>query len=338
MMHVAWLSMKDVSTYTNKIQGWLDSLRQRWARDWSRPRDKPREAPIVPKHSISGRALVAVIAIMTFLASLTVGTVMMMIAAVSTWQSDVSREVTIQVRLVAGKDLEHSVQRAVEITRGTPGVASVQALSKDESARLLEPWLGSGVALDSLPIPRLIVVQVAPDRAPDLAALRATLAIEAPGASLDDHRGFTQRLRVMSDTAMAIGLAILALVVAATVLSVSFATHGAMATNRSTVEVLHLIGANDSYIAGQFQRHFLFLGLEGGAIGGGAAIVLFIALSFLSTRLLGQTSSDDIGVAFSGLSLSAGGYVAVIFQVLVIAVVAALVSRRVVKRTLDAVN
>ncbi len=322
----------------NEVRRGLSTAGQRLARNGSQPKDKPREAPIVPKNSISGRALVAVIAIMTFLASLTIGAVMMVIAAASSWQSDVAREVTIQVRLVAGKNIEQSVQRAIEITRATPGVASVRALSKQESGRLLEPWLGSGVSLDSLPVPRLIIVQVASDRPPDLAALRATLAAETPGASLDDHRSFIQRLRAMSDTAMAIGLAILALVFAATVLSVSFATRGAMATNRSTVEVLHLIGAKDSYIAGQFQRHFLFLGLEGGAIGGGAAIVVFIALSILSARLLGHTGSDNIGAMFGGLSLGAGGYVAVVLQVLVIAAVTALVSRRVVKRTLETVS
>lgn len=320
------------------IRRGLGTAGQRLARDWSKPKEKPREAPIVPKNSISGRALVAVIAIMTFLASLTVGAVMMVLAAASEWQSDVAREVTIQVRLVAGKDIEQSVRRAVEITQATPGVASVQPLSKEDSSRLLEPWLGSGVSLDSLPVPRLIVVQLAPDRPPDLAALREALAVGAPGANLDDHRGFIQRLRAMSDTAMAIGLAVLALVFAATVLSVSFATRGAMATNRSTVEVLHLIGAKDSYIAGQFQRHFLFLGLEGGAIGGGAAIVVFIALSFLSKRLLGHTGSGDIGAMFGGLSLGPGGYIAVILQVLVIAAVTALVSRHIVKRTLVTVS
>ena len=52
---------------------------------------------------------------------------------------------------------------------------------------------------------------------------------------------------------------------AATVLSVIFATRGAMATNRPIVEVLHFIGAKSGFIAGQFQRHFLMLGLEGGA-------------------------------------------------------------------------
>ena len=312
----------------------------RWLQQWRQwlPREKAREAAIVPKHSISGRALVSVIAIMTFLASLTLGAVMLVVAAAAEWQSDVSREVTIQVRLTAGKDLDASVQRAVEIARAAPGVAAVLPYSKEESSRLLEPWLGSGAILESLPVPRLIVVRIAPDRPPDFAALRAALAAEVPGASLDDHRSFSDRLRAMADTAIAIGLAIFSLVLAATVLSVSFATQGAMATNRSTVEVLHLIGAKDSYIAGEFQRHFLLLGLKGGAIGGGAAIALFILLGILGRSVFDQTAGEEAAAMFGGLSLGVGGYFIVLLQILVVAAVTAFASRQVVRATLRTVG
>ena len=81
-------------------------------------------------------------------------------------------------------------------------------------------------------------------------------------------------MRTMAGTAVVAGVAVLALVLAVTVLSVTFATRGTMATNRPIVEVLHYVGATDSFIAGQFQRHFLVLGFKGGAIGGGAAILL----------------------------------------------------------------
>lgn len=311
-----------------------------WLRRWRQwlPQEKAREAAIVPKLSISGRALVSVIAIMTFLASLTLGAVMLVVAAAAEWQSDVSREVTIQVRLAAGKDLDASVQRAVEIARAAPGVAAVLPYSKEESSRLLEPWLGSGAILESLPVPRLIVVRITPDRPPDFAALRAALAAEVPGASLDDHRSFSDRLRAMADTAIAIGLAIFGLVLAATVLSVSFATQGAMATNRSTVEVLHLIGAKDSYIAGEFQRHFLLLGLKGGAIGGGAAIALFLLLGVLGRSVFGQTAGAEAAAMFGGLSLGIGGYFVVFLQILVVAVVTAFASRQVVRTTLRTVG
>ena len=79
----------------------------------------------------------------------------------------------------------------------------------------------------------------------------------------------------MAGTAVVAGVAVLVLVLAVTVLSVTFATRGAMATNRPIVEVLHYVGATDGFVASQFQRHFLMLGFKGGAIGGGAAILLF---------------------------------------------------------------
>jgi cell division transport system permease protein len=322
--------MIDFKRYTDMATQWVLQMWQRL------PREKAHEAAIVPKHSISGRALVSVIAIMTFLASLTLGAVMLVVAAASDWQSDVSREVTIQV--ITGKDLDASVQRAVDIARAAPGVAEVVPYSKEESSRLLEPWLGSGAILDSLPVPRLIVVRISPDHPPDFAALRAALAAEVPGATLDDHRSFSDRLRAMADTAIAIGLAIFALVLAATVLSVSFATRGAVATNRSTVEVLHLIGAKDSYIAGEFQRHFLLLGLKGGAIGGGAAIVLFILLGMLGRSVFGHTAGDEVAAMFGGLSLGLGGYFVVFLQILVVAAVTAFASRQVVRMTLRTVG
>ncbi len=86
--------------------------------------------PIVPKHSIAGRALVAVVAIMTFLASLTTGAVMLVRSAAGDWQSEVAREVTIQVRPAAGRDIEAEVQRAVEIARALPGIAEVRPYSQ----------------------------------------------------------------------------------------------------------------------------------------------------------------------------------------------------------------
>src|SRR3954447_26314532 len=98
------------------------------------------DTPIVPKRSIAGRALVAVIAIMSFLASLTIGAVMLVRTSAVEWQSDVAREVTIQVRPVDGKNIEDEVARAVAIARNVPGVGDVRAFGKEESAGLLEPW------------------------------------------------------------------------------------------------------------------------------------------------------------------------------------------------------
>lgn len=302
-------------------------------------RDLPRfENPIVPDNTVGGRALIAVIAIMTFLAALTTGAVMLVHSAAGDWQSEVAREVTIQVRVTPGRDIETDVLRAAELARRVAGVADVRAYSRDESARLLEPWLGAGLKLDDLPVPRIVVVRLETDPAPDLTELRNALAAEVPAASLDDHRLFVERMRAMANTAVFGGLTVLALMLLATVLSVMFATRGAMVANRTVIEVLHFIGAKNGFIAGHFQRRFFRLGLQGGAIGGGCALILFALIEFASRWVLGTAAAQQFVALFGTFSIGLAGYAAVAAQVVLIAFVAALTSRATVNRTLETIR
>ena len=89
-------------------------------------------------------------------------------------------------------------------------------------------------------------------------------------------------MRAMAGTAVATGIGVLLLMLAATMLSVGFATRGAMATNKPVIEVLHFVGAKNGFIARHFQIHFLMLGLQGGAIGGAAAMALFLLAGLIS--------------------------------------------------------
>ena len=130
------------------------------------------ETPIVPQATISGRALVAVVAIMTFLASLTTGAVMLVRAAANEWQAEVAREVTIQVRPAAGRDIEAGYRQGCRRRpRGVRRRRTCGPIPRRKPARLLEPWLGTGLPLDDLPVPRIIVVRIASGAAPDLCAI-----------------------------------------------------------------------------------------------------------------------------------------------------------------------
>ena len=302
---------------------------------FSRPRF---ETPLVPRNSIAGRALIAVVAIMTFLASLTTGAVILVGQAAGEWQADVAREVTIQVVPAPGRDTDATVTKAAEIARAFPGVGDVRVFSKEESAKLLEPWLGSGLTLGDLPVPRLIVVRLASGETVDMARLNRLLIDQAPGATLDDHRGWIERMRAMAGTVVAFGIVILILMLAATVLSVTFATRGAMATNRNVIEVLHLVGAKNNFIAGNFQRHFLVMGLQGGLIGGGAAVLLFALAALIGHFTVGTAGGDQSAALFGSFSLGFFGYLAVLAQIVLSAVVTALTSRHTVNRTLEAID
>jgi cell division transport system permease protein len=294
--------------------------------------------PIVPGDSIAGRSLTAVVAIMTFLAALAAGAAILVAGAASDWQSEVGREVTIQVRPVPGRDLDADVAAAAAVMRQAAGIADVRPYTRKESAELVEPWLGSGITLSDLPIPRIIVAKLAPGAAANFNDLRKALAAQVPGATLDDHRSWIERMRTMAETAIAAGMVILALVISVTVLSVTFATRGAMATNRTTIEVLHYVGATDNFVAGQFQRHFLVLGLKGGAIGGGAAMALFGVLRAADTWLLGGPGSEQAAALFGSLAIGPAGYIAMFVVIVLMALVTAVASRRTVGHTLESIE
>jgi cell division transport system permease protein len=214
----------------------------------------------------------------------------------------------------------------------------VRPYSKEESAKLLEPWLGTGLSLTELPVPRLIVLKIAAGATPDLAQLRRVLADQVPGAMLDDHRGWIDRMRAMAGTAVGAGIGVLVLMFVATMLSVTFATRGAMATNKAVIEVLHLVGAKNGFIAKHFQQHFLILGLQGGAIGGGAAILLFAIAGVISRWFAGTAGVDQASVLFGSFSIGLAGYAALLGQVALIAMVTALTSRRTVNNTLEMID
>jgi cell division transport system permease protein len=295
-------------------------------------------SPIVPRASIAGRALVAVVAIMTFLASITTGAVLLVSASAAEWQSDVSSEITIQVRPATGRDLDRDSAAVVEAMRSQPGIVEVRPFTKEQSSKLLEPWLGSGLSFDDLPIPRVIVARVAPGTTLDLAGLRSRVTQAAPSSSVDDHRAWIERMRTMTGATVFAGIGILALVIVATIISVSFATRGAMAANRPIVEVLHFVGAGDRYIANRFQRHFLRLGLEGGLMGGGIAMLGFGFSESIAGWFSGTPVGDQFAALLGTFSLRPTGYLALAAQAVLIAAITAWASRRTLFTTLDDID
>ena len=291
-------------------------------------------APLIPRDSVAGRALVVVIAIMTFLACLTAGAALLVANASQGWRSDVLRDATIQIKPRAGDDVESLVAKAVAIATQAPDVESVHAYSKSESEKLLEPWLGAGFDLSQLPVPRVIVVRLGRQRPEDLATLRAALASAVPEADLDDHRLWASRLGAMANAVVILAAALFVLMIVAMGTAIGFATRGAVAANREIVEVLHLVGASDRFIAGEFQTHFRRLGLRGSMIGGLAAMAFFAAASALSFWWAHSPGGDEIAAMFGSFALGPNGYVALAAVCAAVTLLTGLLSREIVLRHL----
>jgi cell division transport system permease protein len=293
-----------------------------------------RRMPLIPRESVVGLALAAVIAIMTFLACLTAGGALLIGQMSQGWRSDVLREVTIQVKPVAGDDVESLVAKIGSIAAQTRGVKHVRAYSAAESGKLLQPWLGDGLDLSLLPIPRILVVDMEGAAEEDVAGLRAGLARSTPQATLSDRQIWAARIGTLANAVVVLAVAAFVLMIAAMAIAIGFATRGAVAANREIIEVLHFVGAPDRFIAREFETHFRSIGFRGALIGGISAMAFFLAAATLSLWLMDSAGGAQIAAMFGAFELGTAGYAALIVIGAAVTVLTGLVSRAIVLRHL----
>lgn len=295
-------------------------------------------SPIVPPQAIAGRTLVLVIAIMTFLAGFTIAVVSVIERAADAWASDIGREVTIEIRPLDGVAIDAEVEKAVALAQEFPGVGGARGISDAETQRLLEPWLGPGTDLSALPVPRLVIVSIDDAAAFDTKALSGAVSRDIRGGSVDDHALWVDRLSAMASSMVFAGVGLMTLMLVALILSVVFATRAAMAGNRDVIEVLHFCGAEDGFIAGQFQRRFLLFGVEGGAIGGALALLAMVIAAWAIGGSAGRPGADQIEALFGRFELPGTAYALVLALVVAVALLTALTSRLAVRRSLSALD
>jgi cell division transport system permease protein len=242
----------------------------------------------------SARFLPWVIGLMVFLAALATGAGFAIDAALIRWDEGLRGTLTVQLPPpVAGGPLaQASVDQALAVLRGTGGVTAATALDPQAEVRLLQPWLGDAVEAGQLPLPVLIDVQRAETANVDLADLTRRLADIVPGATVETHGAWLEQLfQVALLIEVAAGV-VVALIGAAAVLTVIFTTRTGLMIHRPIVDLLHLMGASDNYIARQFQWHAFRLGLRGGIIGLVPALLAFGAVKFVAAR--GGTGAADL--------------------------------------------
>lgn len=281
---------------------------------------------VVNTDSVANRALVSVIAIMTFMSVLAVGAASMVRSASQDWSTSISNEITIQIKPVSGRDVISDQAKAAEIASKFRGVEKTTALSKSESKNLLSPWLGANFDADDLPIPQLITARISRTEPIDIKSLTDALRVEVPNSVVDDHRIWRDRLEKMSNSMMGVAFFILFLFVLTMGLAVSFATRGAMASSKEIVEVLHFVGASDKFIAREFQRHFLKLGMVGAVFGTGCAL-LFLWVANWVLQILPATSAEQVEALFGRMETQSGMLFTFLLVAVVMGTVTSVVSR-----------
>jgi cell division transport system permease protein len=232
---------------------------------------------IVPTGAAPLRTLTAVMSVMCFLAVLSVGAMLLINRAVAQWASGLASEVTVQLPQLSSRDMDQDLASLTKLLAGIQGVKGVTILDRRDGEKLLAPWIGED-GLDALPIPRLMRVVVDDKHQPDFVAMETALQKAVPTARLDTHRKWEAELRRMASTLTLLSSLILGLISLSAIAMVVFAARAVLEANRSVVEVLHIAGADDDFIASEINRRFIATGFSSGLIGLGGGVVMFFAL------------------------------------------------------------
>jgi cell division transport system permease protein len=274
-----------------------------------------------------GRFLPWLIAFMVFLATMAMAGALLLSVTAGRWERGVSATLTVQIpATIARKDRKQAIARALKILRAEPGVVDAKRISESRIMALLKPWLGTAEAAGDLPLPILIDVSLKPDAGVDVAALESRLSAQVPGATADDHGVWLKRLVSLIHWLQAVAFSVLGLILLVSVGTVIFTTRTGLAIHHEAIEVLHLIGAHDSYVAKQFAFRALALGVKGGVIGLALAAPTLWGIGRLADRMESGLMPDIAitpahWLAFAALPIFAG-------------LIAMLTARRTVMKTL----
>lgn len=233
-----------------------------------------KPAPLLPRKDPRDGALVFVVAVLCFLACLTALGALAANRAAHGWTSQLTGSATVVVRARGAETPDAAAGRAAEALAGVKGVDEARALEKEKAEALLEPWLGREALLDDLPIPRLVAVDLDPKAPAPAAALDRALKAAGLDATVDDHGLWIADIERGAGIARWSALSVFLLIAAAAGAVIAFATRAAMAAHRETIEVLHLSGAQASFVVRLFQARFAQAAALAGLFGAaGAAII-----------------------------------------------------------------
>lgn len=247
---------------------------------------------LLPEGRLSG-PMPWVIAIMMFLTVLAAAAGLGLRHAAETLGENAGSRLTVQIVEANPDRREEEAARVTALLERSPGIVSVRRLGQEEMEALLEPWLGEGGLDADLPVPSMIDVALTPGDGPRLADLRAAVAEVAPSARVDDNAQWLAPLAQLIDALRLLAAALVLLMVGATAATVVLAARASLDTHRSTIEVLHLMGATDVQVARLFQRRIALDALFGGLVGLAAAAAVLLAIG----RKVGAIGSELLGSA-----------------------------------------
>jgi len=226
-----------------------------------------------------------------FLFSVTTAGVLAVNSMIGKWNDGAMNTFTVQIMPVTNNetssDTESEVEKTVNFLRKQNGIESVTPFDDEMHEKLIRPWLGDGIDIKSLAMPRLIDVQIARRNNIDFDALSEKLTEISEYASLDSHKLWLSKLIKFANSLKTLALIVLGIVMTICAVSIFYATKTSLGLHKDIIEILHLMGAKDTYIAQQYARRAAILSIIAGGCGFVVAIVVIWGIARISQDLEG---------------------------------------------------
>ncbi len=232
--------------------------------------------------------------LMIFIATLTLAGGLTAYKALSYWNKNVSAAITVQIPTVddkgkpRGEEVQNDIEKALTVLRTNPGILGAKVLESTQMRRLMTPWLGEQADIDALPLPQVIDVTVDTINPPNIEELNAELIQFVPTAVLDSHRVWLDSLITIAGGLMKLTVFILALLLITTAFTVSYSAKTSLTMHKQVIALVHMMGANDGYIAWQYAIRVLKLALLGGISGLALALPIIFGVGYFFETIAGD--------------------------------------------------
>ena len=190
------------------------------------------------------------------------------------WEKDIMGSITVQITPVEDENkhidkdkTQEEINKVLQFMENVSGVKQVSILDNATIEKLMTPWLGNKVDITALPIPHLLDVQVKDNADINYDEVTRGLHKITENASIDNHRLWLNKLIKFANSLKTLALSVLLMVGIIGSFSIYYSARTSLGINIASIEILHIIGAQDEYIAKQYAKIYGKIGFFAGIIG-----------------------------------------------------------------------
>jgi cell division transport system permease protein len=223
------------------------------------------------------------------------------------------------------------VDAIIDKVRGMPGCTGIRTVDPAKIRSMMEAWTGEQGINSQFQFPTLLDAIFQTSDGVSVDGIVQQLRLISSDITVENHNLWSKKLAVLGHSLEIVSLIIGCFILLCLVIIVALITKSSLQAYYSTLDILRLMGAKNSYIANIFQVYVLKTSIKGGAIGFCLAVptvyLLIIAIQHLG---LG-------GIAWNSIFMNI--FIVLIFIPAVVVLISILVSRLVILaqlRRLDA--